>query len=520
MTGGEIFVECLKAQGVTDIFGMPGGHLNPVYESLYKSREQISHYVVRHEGGAAFMADGYARSTGDVGVCLTIPGPGSTNASTGLGEAYTANSPVLLVTGQNSSHLAQKSPSKSFHGLDQQTFLSPITKHIEIVKTVDQIPEAVNRTFGAMRSGRPKPALIELATDALTTEVNLPIPTRNNGLHPAANSMDLGQALDLIQKSKRPFILAGSGVNHSRATTELVQLAEYLNAPVAMTAMGKGCIPEDSPHSLGIFRSSITREAIEYSDLIIAIGTRFVYRETGNWTMKFEQPLLQIDADPTEISKEYPAQVGICANIRICLQQLNQAFQGQLRQDGWGGQTAQLRQQFEANERPRLVEDLRAAMPRDAILAVDVHIDGYSTLPHFWVYHAGTFIYSPISVSMGIALPAAIGAQVAYPNRKVVAIAGDGGFLMTSPDLATAVKYNLPIVIIVVNDNKLTSIEGGQVKQFGATLGINLVNPDFVKFAESFGAIGLRVDDPSNFRPTLEKALDLNKPSLIEIVKS
>ena len=519
MTGGEIFVECLKAQGVTSIFGMPGGHLNPVYESLYKNREQISHYVVRHEGGAAFMADGYARSTGDVGVCLTIPGPGSTNASTGLGEAYPANSPVLLVTGQNPSHLAQKDPSKSFHGLDQQAFLSQITKHIEIVRTVDQIPGAVNRTFGSMRSGRPKPTLIELATDALTAEVDLPIPPRNDGIHPSADARNLGQALDLIQQSKRPFILAGSGVNHSRAMTELVQLAKYLNAPVAMTAMGKGGFPEDSPHSLGVFRSSVTREATERSDLMIALGTRFVYRETSNWTMEIKQPLLQIDADPAEISKEYPAQVGICANIRICLQQLNQALQDQPRQDGWGKQTIQLHQQFEENERPRLVEDLRAAMPRDAILAVDVHIDGYSTLPHFRVYHAGTFIYSPISVSMGIALPAAIGAQVAYPNRKVVAIAGDGGFLMTSPDLATVVKYNLPIVIIVVNDNKLTSIEGGQIRQFGATLGINLVNPDFVKFAESFGAVGLRVHDLSDFRPTLEKALALNKPTLIEVVK-
>ena len=167
-----------------------------------------------------------------------------------------------------------------------------------------------------------------------------------------------------------------------------------------------------------------------------------------------------------------------------------------------------------------MVEDLRATMPRDAILAVDVHMDGYPSLPHFRVYQPGTFICSPISVTMGIALPAAIGAQVAYPDRKVVAIAGDGGFLMTSPDLATAVKYDLPIVIIVVNDNKLTSIEGSQVRQFGATLGVDLVNPDFVKFAESFGVVGLRVTDLSNFRSTLEKALSLDRPSLIEVVKN
>ena len=520
VTGGEIFVKSLKAQGVTSIFGMPGGHLTPVYASLYHHREEICHYVVRHEGGAAFMADGYARSTGDVGVCLTIPGPGTTNASTGLGEAYTANSPVLLITGQNSSHLAQTDPGKSFHGLDQRTFLSSITKHIEIVRTIDQIPGAVSRTFGALRSGRPKPALIELATDALSAESDLPIPTRNEGQRLPANARDLEQAVDLIQQSKRPFILAGSGVNHCRAMNELMQLAEYLNAPVSTTAMGKGSIPEDSPYSLGVFRNSVTREAIESSDLVIALGTRFAYRETGSWTMEIKQPLLQIEADPGEISKEYPAQVGICADIQICLQQLNQALEAQSRQDGWNDQTSQLHQQFEASECPQLVADLRAAMPRDAILAVDVHVDGYPNLPHFRVYQPGTFIYSPISVTMGIALPAAIGAQVAYPDRKVVAIAGDGGFLMTSPDLATAVKYDLPIVIIVVNDNKLTSIEGSQVRQFRATLGINLVNPDFVKFAESFGVVGLRVTDLSDFRPTLEKALSLDRPSLIEVVKN
>ncbi len=520
MTGGEIFVECLKAQGVKAIFGMPGNHLNAVYESLYKNRDTIRHYVARHEGGAAFMADGYARATGDVGVCVTVPGPGATNASTGICEAYTACSPVLLITGQNPPHLTKKDPSKSFHGLDQAAVFAPMTKHIEIDQEVHEIPNAVNRTFGALRSGRPGPALIELSSEALTAEADLPIPPRNNGIRPAASPSDIQEALDLIRRSKRPFILAGGGVNHTRATAELIEFAALLDAPVATTGMGKGAMPEDSPHSLRVLHNSSTRVAMEQSDLLIAVGTRFTYRDTGNWSLEIKQPLLHIEADANEINKEYPATVGIGADPKIVLQQLNAALKKEKSQSRWGTQLAELRRQVENAERPRIIEELRVAMPRDAILSVDVHITGYSALPNFTVYESGTYIFSGISVTMGIGLPAAIGAQVAHPNRKVVALCGDGGFLMNSPDLATAVKYNLPIVTIVMNDNKLTSIEGGQVNRFGATLGINLVNPDFVKFAESFGAIGLRVEDEVEFKPAIEKALTLDKPSVIEVVKS
>ncbi len=520
MTGGEIFVECLKAQGVKAIFGMPGGHLDPVYEALYKNRDTIRHYLARHEGGAAFMADGYARATGDVGVCMTVPGPGASNAATGIGEAYTACSPVLLVTGQNPSHLAKKDPGKSFHGLDQAAAFAPMTKHIEIVHDIKDIPAAVNRTFGALRSGRPKPALIEIASDALRAEADLPIPPRNKGIHSGASPESLRDALDLIERSERPFILAGGGVLHTRATAELVECAELLNAPVATTAMGKGAISEESPYALGVFRSNVTQAAMEESDLFIAIGTRFTYRDTGNWSMEIRQPLLHIEADASEINKEYPATVGIGADPRVVLQQLNAELKGRKRAHGWGTRLTELHRQTATAGRPRIIAELRAAMPRDAILTVDVHITGYSALPNFTVYEAGTYIFSGISVAMGIALPAAIGAQVAHPNRKVVALCGDGGFLMNSPDLATAVKYNLPVVTIVMNDNALTSIERGQISRFGASVGVKLVNPDFVKFAESFGAIGLRVEDEVDFRPTVEKALTLDKPSVIEVVKS
>lgn len=519
MTGGDIFVECLKSQGVEVIFGLPGNHLDTVYEALYNNQDSIRHYVTRHEGGTAFMADGYARATGDVGVCMTVPGPGSTNASTGIGEAYTACSPVLWITGQNPSYLAQKAPGKSFHGLDQKAVFTSMTKHLEIVHRVDQIPDAVNRSFRALRSGRPGPVLIELAKDALDAEANLPIPPRNNGIQTTASPEDIDAALELIRNAERPLIVSGGGINHTRATEELLEFARLLDAPVVMTSMGKGSVPEDSPYSIGIFRDGVAQKAMEASDLMIAVGTRFTYRDTGNWSLKIAQPLLHIEADADEIHKEYPATVGIGANPKLVLQQLNAVLPGEKRTGGWGEGLRQLRRQFTAIEPPRILKEMRDVMPRDAILSVDVNVTGYGALPHFPTYYAGSYIFSGISVAMGIGLTGAIGAQVAYPDRKVVALSGDGGFLMTCPDLATAVMYNLPVVTLVMNDNQYTSIERGQLRRFGKRIGVELVNPDFVQFAESFGAVGLRVEDPGDFKPTFEKALALDKPVVVEVVK-
>lgn len=519
MTGGAIFVECLKAQGVEVIFGLPGNHLDTVYEALYNNQDSIRHYVTRHEGGAAFMADGYARATGDVGVCMTVPGPGSNNAAIGICEAYTACSPVLLITGQNPSYLAQKDPRKSFHGLDQEAAFAPMTKHIEIVHRVDQIPGAVNRAFGAMRSGRPGPVLIELATDALQTDADLPIPQRNNGLLTMASPDDIETAVALINISERPLIVSGGGINHTRATEELLEFAHLLNAPIAMTGMGKGSVPEDSPYSIGLFRDGVAQAAMKAADLILAIGTRFTYRDTGNWSLQIPQPLIHIEADVSEIHKEYPATVGIGANPKLVLQQLNEALSYEKLTGGWREDLEQLRSQFASIEPPRILKEMRDIMPRDAILSVDVNITGYGALTHFPTYSAGSYIFSGISVAMGIGLTAAIGAQVAYPNRKVVALSGDGGFLMTSSDLATAVMYNLPIVTLVMNDNQYTSIERGQLRRFGKRIGVELVNPDFVQFAESFGVVGLRVEDMDDFRPTLEKALALDKPVVVEVIK-
>ena len=242
--------------------------------------------------------------------------------------------------------------------------------------------------------------LIELAKDALDAEANLPIPRQNNGIQTTAGPQDLDAALALLSNAERPLIISGGGINHTRATKELLEFAQLLDAPIAMTSMGKGSVPEDSPHAIGIFRDSVAQAAMQASDLIVAIGTRFTYRDTGNWSLNIPQPLLHIEADVDEIHKEYPATVGIGANPKLVLCQLNDVLRDEKRTGGWGESLGELHRRFTAIEPPQILKEMRDVMPRDAILSVDVNITGYGALPHFPCYHAGTFIFSGISVAM------------------------------------------------------------------------------------------------------------------------
>lgn len=518
MTGAEILVKCLEKQGVKVIFGMPGSITREIYAALYERRNTIRHISVRHEGGASLMAEGYARVTGEVGVCLTIPGPGATNAYTGLLEAYTACTPVLLITAQNASIYAKRQPSKMVHGLDQISAFRPVTKHIERVETVEKIPEAVHTIFGVLRSGRPKPALLEITRDALAEKADLEIPAKNEGVRPMAESRQIKEALELLTDSLRPFILAGRGIYHSNASDELLEFAKLIQAPVATTAMGKGVISEKETLSLGYVGTNVARSAMEESDLIVAIGARFVQVDTDSWSLRISQPLIDIEADGDDISKEYNADIDIVADPKSVLQELiNGITRHKLRQ-GWGVRLDHFRKAVESRKKPKYLSALRRAMAQEAILSVDVHTCGYDALSHFEVYNASSFLHSPISNTLGYALPAAIGAKVAFPNRQVVAFCGDGGFMLNSPELATAMKYNLNVVAIVMNSNSFATIKDVHLRHFGRTLGVDLCNPDFIKFADSFGSFGFRVKDNEEFEPTVKKALTLDKPTVVEVL--
>ena len=519
MKGGDILIECLKAQGVSAVFGMPGTQNIQIYDALLRrGKDIIDHYLVRHEYAATQMADGFARATGEVGVAITVPGPGASNASTGILEAFTDCAPVLLITGQSDSSLYSKHPSKMFHGLDQMRFFASLTKYCAIAHTVAEIPVVVENAFKAMRNGRPGPTVLEFPMDVVTGEGEVRIPPRVERAElPPPDDTNLSAAVETIRNAKMPLIFAGSAVFHADARNELRLLAEKLNAPVIVTRNGKGVLSEDHPLALQICYGYLGREALQRADCLIGIGPRFTSIDTRNWSLELPQPFIQIDEDADEIGREYPCDVGVVGDMKLTLQALvEDVASGENR---WDETLSELRKKFDAQPSLPVIHELQDVLPRDTIYAIDVHALGYASFAEFPIYDPRTFLYPNIGVALGHAYPAAIGAKVAYPDRPVICFSGDGGFLMGAVEMATAMKYGINVVAIVVNDSALSAIKGSQIKGCeGRTIDTDLVNPDFVEFAQSFGAYAKRVEDLGDFKETLRDALAAEKPALIEVM--
>jgi len=518
MKGGDILIECLKAQGVRCVFGMPGTQNIQIYDSLLRcGAGVIDHYLVRHEYAATQMADGYARSTGEVGVALTVPGPGASNASTGILEAFTDCVPVLLITGQSSSKYYTKDPGKMFHGLDQMRFFGPITKYCTIAQTVEDIPTAVENAFRAMRTGRPGPAMLELPMDVVTSVSDVIIPSLvHRPMHIPPNVADVRSTAETLKRSEMPILFVGSAVIHSDACEALRQLAEKLNAPVVVTRCAKGSLREDHPLALQTSNGFLATQAMQLADCTLAIGTRFTSIDTRNWSLELPRPLAQIDEDAAEIGREYPCDIGVVGDLKLTLQALiEEVDEGK---GTWKPSLDRLRERLAIQPRLPLLPEIREVLPVDGILSVDVHAIGYASFAEFPVYQPGTFLNPCIGVALGYAFPAALGAKIAHPDRPVVCFSGDGGFMMGASEMATAMKYGINVVTVVVNDGALSSIKGSQQKECdGRTVDTDLVNPDFVRFAKSFGAYAVRVEDLSNFKSILQEALAADRPAVIEV---
>ena len=519
MKGGDILIECLKAQGVSAVFGMPGTQNIQIYDALLRrGKDAIDHYLVRHEYAATQMADGFARATGEVGVAITVPGPGASNASTGILEAFTDCAPVLLITGQSDSSLYSKHPSKMFHGLDQMRFFESITKYCAIAHTVAEIPIVVENAFKAMRNGRPGPTFLEFPMDVVTGEGDVRIPPRvERSELPPPDDTSLSTAVETIRNAKMPLIFAGSAVFHSNARNELRLLAEKLNAPVIVTRNGKGVLSEDHPLALQICYGYLGREALQRADCLIGIGPRFTSIDTRNWSLELPEPFIQIDEDADEIGLEYPCDIGVVGDLKLTLQALiEDVAPGE---NGWNEVLTQLRTAHDAQPPLPIIHEFQEVLPRDTIYAIDVHALGYASFAEFPIYDPRTFLYPNIGVALGHAYPAAIGAKVAYPDRPVICFSGDGGFLMGAVEMATAMKYGINVVAVVVNDGALSAIKGSQQKGCeGRTIDTDLLNPNFVEFAQSFGAYAERVENLGDFKDTLREALAAEKPALIEVM--
>ncbi len=519
MTGGDILIECLKAQGVSTIFGMPGTQNINIYDSLLRRGSgAINSYLVRHEYSATFMADGYARATGEVGVAITVPGPGASNASTGILEAYTDCIPVLLITGQSHSNFYSRDQSKMFHGLDQMRFFEPITKYCAIAHTFDEIPIVVENAFKAMRNGRPGPTVLEFPMDVLTAEgvVNIPLNVeREDSSSPDEST--LNKTIEEISNAEFPLILAGSAVIHTHARNELRLLAEKINAPVIVTRCAKGALSEDHPLALQACYGYLGQEVLKRSDCLIGIGPRFTSIDTQSWTLEPPSPFIHIDEDENEIGREYPCNIGLVGDLKLTLQALIEDVN--VKHNGWESVLPQLRAKFNKQSPLPIIIDLQKVLPRDTIYSIDVHSLGYACFTEFPIYDPRNFLHPNIGVALGYSYPAAIGAKVAYPERPVVCFCGDGGFLMGAMEMATAMKYGINVIAIVINDDALSAIKGSQRQAFdGRTIDTELHNPDFVEFAESFGAYARRVEELGDFQQILQDALNAGRPALIEVM--
>jgi acetolactate synthase-1/2/3 large subunit len=524
-TGGEWVVAALAAEGVRHVFGIPGVHNLAIYDALL-GQSEIVHVLARHEAGAGFMADGYARAGGRPGVVLVTTGPGVTYALTPLVESYAGSQPVLLLASDIATGLIGKDLGALHEVPNQIDCLRPVCRWAETIRTGGDIAGAVQGAFHLFRTGRPGPIALSLPNDLLGASVEARLTPPGQGRRPPCDIRRVEEAARHLRGARRPVIIAGGGAVAAGADGELLALARRLGAPVVTTVMGRGSVPEDDPAWLGVLpNKGAVQPAIEAADVVLAVGCRFAHRSTRglllNLTFRPDQILIHLDLDPAVFGKLHPPTVGLVGDARDGLAGLLAVLGPGAAASGWDPDwLATLR----AARGPRytdtvdqLLRALRNHLPRETIVVSDQTGINYWMEWHFPVYAPRTFLYPVGSATLGYGVPAAIGARVARPDRPVVAVVGDGGFLYSVNELATAVKYRLPVVFLVMNDNRFGAIKYLQETMFGRWGETELVNPDFPALARAFGAEGHRVDGVAELGPALEKALAHPGPTVLEL---
>ena len=525
MSGGQAVVRALQAEGVEVVFGLPGVQIMDIYDGFVDSPE-VRLITVRHEQTAAFMADGYARTTGKPGVALVVPGPGAYNAGAGLATAYAASSPVFLIAGQVASSAIGKDLGALHDVHDQLEFLKPVTKWNSRVLRAEDIPEAVHEGMRQMATGRSRPVEIEIPPDVLgtSTDIDLIEPELHPGPDPEVAVIN--QAADLLASASRPLILSGGGVNQAGASEELRQLAELLGTPVLTTAEGKGGFSEAHPLSVGStsYGWGAAVEVIPQADVILAVGTRLSLHP--NSTPNPSQKVVNLNVDPSELNKNVPCTVGIPADARAGLAALAEALRDRDRRSTWDAkELAGIRERVRerimaaAPEQLALVDALRSGIPEDGIVIAGVTIMAAWSGIAFPVTGPRSFITSSYMGTLGYAFPTALGAKVGNPDRPVVAICGDGGFMYAASELATAVQHAINVVAVVFNNGVYGASNKDQATRFGGRfMGTELHNPDFVRFAESFGARGMRVEGAGGLSAAIKDAIDGRRPTVIDLM--
>ncbi len=529
MSGAQAVLESLKREGVDVIFGLPGGVLLPLYDAIYQS--DIHHILVRHEQGAAHMADGYARATGKVGVCIATSGPGATNLVTGIANAYMDSVPMVAITGQVNTWLIGKD---AFQEADITGITLPITKHNYLLRSARDISRVFREAFYIARTGRPGPVLIDLPRDVTVDEVEFTWPQVDlAGYRPSvkAHEMQIKKAAKALMEAERPVIYVGGGVKYAGANRELIELAIKINAPVTTTLMGIGCFPEDHQLSLGMLGMHGTKYAnyaIQESDLILAIGARFDDRVTGKISSFAPRAkIIHIDVDPAEVSKNVRVDIPVVGDAKDALQGLLKGV-GPKGRSEWNEKTEGWKKDYPLRYipdmniiKPQYVIEKLCEIAPDAIITTEVGQNQMWAAQFFVHKDPQKFISSGGLGTMGYGFPAAIGAKMGRPECDVIDVAGDGSFLMNSQELATAVVNDIPVKVAVLNNGCLGMVRQWQElffeKRYSATI-LGRASPDFVKLAEAYGAVGLRATKPSEVESVIRAALAVDRPVVMDFI--
>jgi len=544
MTGAEIFVECLRREGVEVIFGYPGGAVLPIYDEIFK-RGGFRHYLVRHEQGAVHAAEGYAHASGKCGVVLVTSGPGATNAVTGLADAYMDSRPIVCFSGQVPTHLIG---NDAFQETDAVGITRSCTKHNFLVKRTEDLADVIRKAFHIATTGRPGPVLVDIPKDVstATAEFRWPEEVRMRSYRPVTRGHpgQVKRAVKALLQAKRPIVYAGGGaVQSPHASERLIALIERLNLPITLTLMGLGAVPYDHPNFLGMLGMHGTYEAnmaIQHSDLILAVGARFDDRVTGRLdAFAPEAKVIHIDIDPSSISKNVRAHLPIVGDVGIVLGQMLEVLD---RIDAkpdlaalsvWWKQIGEWRAKdslhFEQPEngpiKPQtVIKTVHEITKGEAIVVTDVGQHQMWVAQHFGFRRPRQFLTSGGLGTMGFGLPAAIGAQIARPNERVVLFTGDASIQMTIQELSTARQYMLPVVIIILNNAYMGMVRQWQEMFYESRYSHSYFDslPDFARVAEAYGGIGMRIEKLSELRPKLEEAFAMRDERfvLIDVVVS
>ena len=525
LTGSEIVIECLKEQGVDTVFGYPGGAILNVYDELYKHQNEIKHILTSHEQGAAHAADGYARATGKVGVCLATSGPGATNLVTGIATAYMDSIPIVAITCNVGVSLLGKD---SFQEIDITGITLPITKHNFIVKDVNNLAGTIRKAFAIAKKGRPGPVLIDIPKDVTANKAEY-VKEKPVAVEPSQNICEtqLDTAVEMIKEAKKPYIFVGGGAILSGASEELYTFAKKVDAPVTDSLMGKGAFPGTDPlytGMLGMHGTKTSNYGVSECDLLIVIGARFSDRVTGN-AQKFAQnaKIIQIDVDVAEMNKNVMISAGVVGDIKVVLDRLNERLEQQDHAE-WVTKIQEYKEKYplvyhkDVLSGPFVVEEIYRQTKGEAIISTEVGQHKMWAAQFYKYTKPRTFLTSGGLGTMGYGLGAALGAKSGREDKVVVNIAGDGCFRMNMNEIATAVRHNIPVIQVVINNHVLGMVRQWQNLFYGQRYSATVLNDavDFVKLAEAMGAEGIRATTQEEFKSAFEKAMNLGRPVVID----